>query len=325
MSSLNVIRALFVLVFAGSGYLLGGGQAFMFALAGLYVGIVVVGIEVLSHRISFKGFLAAVCGALLGLIVGGMVAGMVDIFQLPGDLNYVAKFFLALTFMYFGVVLAIKAKDEFYLMIPYVRLKKQELNEESMVIDTSSIIDGRILDIVKTGFIDANFIVPRFVLNELQTLADSTEHIKRQRGKRGIEILHSLKKEPHIQVIIEEKDFKDKKGVDAKIVRLAKLTDAKVLTTDYNLNRIAQLEGVKVLNVNDLTNALKPIFMPGEKMDLKLVKEGKEPNQAVGYLEDGTMVVVENARWLIGKTAQVEVTSVLQSPSGRIVFTKLTG
>ncbi len=323
MNSLNVIRALFVLVFAGSGYLLGGEQAIMFALAGLYVGVVVVGIEALSHRVSLKNFIAAVCGIILGLVVGGAIGRLIDIFQLPGNLNYVMKFFLVLTFIYFGVILALKTSEEFYLIIPYVRFNRQDRNEESIVIDTSSIIDGRILDIVKTGFIDANFIVPRFVLNELQTLADSTEHIKRQRGKRGIEILHSLKKEPHIQVIIEEKDFKDKKGVDAKIVRLAKLIDAKVLTTDYNLNRIAQLEGVKVLNVNDLTNALKPIFMPGEKMDLKLVKEGKEPNQAVGYLEDGTMVVVENARWLIGKVAQVEVTSVLQSPSGRIVFTKL--
>ncbi|MBN2483101.1 MAG: TRAM domain-containing protein [Candidatus Omnitrophica bacterium] len=325
MNSLNVIRALFVLIFAGAGYLLGKDQAFMFAMVGLYVGLIVVIIEAVAHRLSFKGFLAAMLGAVIGLGVGGAFGGILELFRLPVEFIRLSKLMLSLGFIYFGVALALKINDEFYLMIPYVRFKRQELNEESIVIDTSSIIDGRILDIVKTGFIDANLIVPRFVLNELQTLADSTEHIKRQRGKRGIEILHSLKKEPGMQVIIGDKDFKDKKGVDAKIVKLAKLSEAKVLTTDYNLNRIAQLEGVKVLNVNDLTNALKPICMPGEKLNLKLVKEGKESNQAVGYLEDGTMVVVENARWLIGKTAEVEVTSVLQSPSGRIVFTKLTG
>ena len=191
--------------------------------------------------------------------------------------------------------------------------------------DTSSIIDGRILDIVRTGFLEARFVIPRFVLNELHALADSTEHLKRQKGKRGIEILHALKKEPNVEVVINEQEFEGLNDVDTKIVNLAKMLDTKVLTTDYNLNRIAQLEGVRVLNVNDLANALKPIFIPGEKLSIKVIKEGKEPNQGVGYLEDGTMVVVENARWLVGKTVDVEVTSVLQSPSGRIIFTKLAG
>jgi uncharacterized protein YacL len=161
------------------------------------------------------------------------------------------------------------------------------------------------------------------VLNELQALADSTEHMKRQKGKRGIEVLHSLKKEPNIEVEIYNEDVEGVKSVDEKIVVLAQTLDAKILTTDYNLNRIAQLQGVKVLNINDLANALKPTFVAGEHFSVKLIKEGKEHNQAVGYLEDGTMVVVENAKWLIGKTADVEVTSVLQSPSGRIIFTKL--
>jgi uncharacterized protein YacL len=154
-------------------------------------------------------------------------------------------------------------------------------------------------------------------------LADSTDHLKRQKGKRGIEILHLLKKEPNIEVVIHQEDVEGVNSVDEKIVKLAQNLEAKVLTTDYNLNRIAQLQGVKVLNINDLSNALKPVFIAGERFSVKLIKEGKEQNQAVGYLEDGTMVVVENAKWLIGKTVNVEVTSVLQSPSGRIVFTKI--
>jgi len=230
---------------------------------------------------------------------------------------------MTIIFVYLGITLGVKGKSEFNLVIPYVKFKRQELTEESIIIDTSIIIDGRILDIVKTGFLEAKFIVPMFVLNELRTLADSTDHLKRQRGKRGIEILHLLKKEPNIDVVIYQEDIEGVNTVDEKIVKLAQNLDTKILTTDYNLNRIAQLQGVKVLNINDLVNALKPVFISGERFSVKLVKEGKEQNQAVGYLEDGTMVVVENAKWLIGKTVNVEVSSVLQSPSGRIVFTKI--
>jgi len=222
-----------------------------------------------------------------------------------------------------GLTLGIKGKDEFSLVIPYVKFKRQEMREDEIVVDTSSIIDGRILDIVKTKFIEAKFIVPRFVLNELHALADSTDHMKRQKGKRGIEILHSLKKETNIEVEILDQLFDDIKTVDEKIVKLALTLDAKVLTTDYNLNRIAQLQGVKVLNINDFANALKSSFISGQRFSLKLIKEGKEQNQGIGYLEDGTMVVVESAKRMIGKTISVEVTSVLQSSSGRIIFTKI--
>ena len=157
----------------------------------------------------------------------------------------------------------------------------------------------------------------------MQALSDSADYLKRQKGKRGIEILNSLKEERAIELIIYEEDPGANLPVDEKLIKLAQNLDSKILTTDYNLNRIAQLQGVKILNINDLANALKPILFSGERISLKLMKEGKEHNQAVGYLEDGTMVVVENARWLIGKNVNIEVTSVLQSPSGRIVFTKL--
>jgi len=321
MKSLWLLRILFVFIFTLSGYsltnnILGG-------LFGFLIAIAVVVFEAFARNISLKGLSSTVFGIILGLLLAKIFSEVLKQFNLPVEFMQILSSFMTIIFIYLGVTLGIRGKSEFNLVIPYVKFKRQELSEESVIIDTSVIIDGRILDIVKTGFLDARFIIPMFVLNELRALADSTDHLKRQKGKRGIEILHLLKKEPNIEVVIHQEDVEGVNSVDEKIVKLAQNLEAKVLTTDYNLNRIAQLQGVKVLNINDLANALKPVFISGERFSVKLIKEGKEQNQAVGYLEDGTMVVVENAKWLIGKTVNVEVTSVLQSPSGRIVFTKI--
>jgi uncharacterized protein YacL len=325
MGGLFIFRAFFVIICAVTGFTLGGDSPLLSVFFGFVTGLSVVFFEAFARKVSLKGLSSAVFGIILGLLLANIFSEFLKLFILPEDISYNIKLFVTFTFVYLGLTLGLKGKEEFHLIIPYVKFKRQDLKEEEIVVDTSSIIDGRILDMVKTGFLEARFVIPRFILNELRALADSTEHLKRQKGKRGIEILHSLKKEPNIEVIISEENVEGVKSVDEKIVRMAKNLDAKVLTTDYNLNRIAQLQGIKVLNINDLANALKPIFIAGERFSLKLIKEGKEYNQAVGYLEDGTMVVVENARWLIGKVVEVEVTSVLQSPSGRIVFTKLAG
>jgi uncharacterized protein YacL len=317
-----VLRVLFIIICTLAGYSIGDKHLF-FALLGFLIGIGVVAFEIFGRKVSLKGLSSAVFGILLGLLLAKIFSEFLKLFMLPEDISYNLRLFVTFTCVYLGLTLGMKGREEFNLVIPYVKFKRQELKEEAIIVDTSSIIDGRILDIVRTGFLEARFVIPRFILNELRSLADSTEHLKRQKGKRGIEILHSLKRESNIEVIISDEDVEGVKSVDEKIVKLALHYDAKVLTTDYNLNRIAQLQGVKVLNINDLANALKPIFIVGERFSLKLIKEGKEHNQAVGYLEDGTMVVVENARWLIGKTVEVEVRSVLQSPSGRIIFTKL--
>jgi len=327
MWGLFFLRALFVFIFASIGYSLGGNNAVIFAGIGLIIGVGIVSFEVFARKVSLKGLSSAVFGIVLGLIIAWIFSKTLNQFSFPEGLEDVTntiKLFVTFIFVYLGLTLGIKGKDDFCLVIPYVKFKRQDLREESIIVDTSSIIDGRILDIVKTKFIEAKFVVPIFVLNELHALADSTDHMKRQKGKRGIEILHSLKKEPNIEVEVQDTDVEGVKSVDEKIIRLAQYSDARVLTTDYNLNRIAQLQGVTVLNINDLANALKPTFVAGQKFSLKLIKEGKEHNQALGYLEDGTMVVVENARKLIGNNATVEVTSVLQSSSGRIIFTKLT-
>jgi len=323
------LRVLFVLIFTGIGYFLGGGNSLVFAGLGFTGGVVLVSFETFTRRASLKGLSSAVFGIILGLIIAWIFSATLDRFHFPEEISqdflHSIKLIVTFIFVYLGLTLGVKGKDEFNLVIPYVKFKRQSQREEAAIVDTSSIIDGRILDIVKTGFIEAKFLVPRFVLNELQALADSTDHMKRQKGKRGIEILHSLKKEPNIEVEISDQNVDSVKSVDEKIIKLAQTTDAEVLTTDYNLNRIAQLQGVKVLNINDLANALKPTFISGQRFSLKLIKEGKEHNQAVGYLEDGTMVVVENSRRLVGKIVNIEVTSILQSSSGRIVFTKLAG
>jgi len=321
MKSLWLLRVLFVFIFSFSAYSLTNN--FFGFVFGFFIAIAVVIFEIFARNVSLKGLSSTVFGIILGLLLSKIFTEAIKQFNLPSEFIQILSSFMTIIFVYLGITLGVKGKSEFNLVIPYVKFKRQELTEESIIIDTSIIIDGRILDIVKTGFLEAKFIVPMFVLNELRTLADSTDHLKRQRGKRGIEILHLLKKEPNIDVVIYQEDIEGVNTVDEKIVKLAQNLDTKILTTDYNLNRIAQLQGVKVLNINDLVNALKPVFISGERFSVKLVKEGKEQNQAVGYLEDGTMVVVENAKWLIGKTVNVEVSSVLQSPSGRIVFTKI--
>jgi uncharacterized protein YacL len=327
MIGLISLRLLFVIIFGAFGYSIGGQQAWMYSAIGAGIGAIIVLFEIFARKVSLKGLSSAVFGIFLGLLVAWIFRETLNQFPFhddaSGDVVTNINLFVTFIFVYLGLTLGIKGKDEFNLVIPYVKFKRQDLTEAIMVVDTSSIIDGRILDIVKTKFIEAKFIVPRFVLNELHALADSTDHMKRQKGKRGIEILHSLKKEQNIEVEVYDQPVEEVKSVDEKIVRLAQNMDAKVLTTDYNLNRIAQLQGVIVLNINDLANALKPSFVAGQRFPLKLIKEGKEHNQAIGYLEDGTMVVVEGARRLIGKMVNVEVTSVLQSSSGRIVFTKI--
>ena len=326
MRGLIILRVFFIFVFTVAGYYLGGDDPKPFAIFGFILGLMMVTFEVFARKVSLKGLTSTVFGVVLGLLLAILANTFLRMFtKLDEAILYNANVFITFTCVYFGLTLGLKGRSEFNLVIPYVKFKRQELKEEEIVVDTSSIIDGRILDLVKTGFLEARLIIPRFVLNELRALADSTEHLKRQKGKRGIEILHSLNKEPNVEVEIYDEAVEGVNTVDEKIVKLAFAMNAKILTTDYNLNRIAQLQGVKVLNINDLSNALKPTFIAGERFSLKLIKEGKEHNQAVGYLEDGTMVVVENAKWLIGKTAEVEVTSILQSPSGRIVFSKLVG
>jgi len=299
------------------------GAGILGVFLGLLLALIIIFAEAGMRKVSVKGLSSAVFGLILGLIMSKLVTDAFSLAPITGDSLLLLNSTLTLVFCYLGMVIGLRGKDEFNLIIPYVRLRRQNQPEDTVILDTSVIIDGRILDIFKTKFLDGKIVIPRFVLKELQQIADSTDHIKRQRGRRGLEILHSIQKEAGTDILINEEDFIDVTGVDAKLVKLAKLLEAKLLTVDFNLNRVASLQAITVLNINELANALKPVVFPGEQMQIKLLKEGKEHNQAVGYLDDGTMVVVEEARRFIGQDVKVAVTSVLQTQAGRMIFTKL--
>jgi uncharacterized protein YacL len=316
------VRILFIIISIVIGYQMTTPPVLGALLGALISGTIIL-LEIGMRRVSVRGLSSTVFGLILGLIMAKLVCDAFTLATISERLLSNIRVILTILFCYLGMVIGLRGKDEFNIIIPYVRLRRQDQGEELTVVDTSAIIDGRILDVLKTKFIEGKIIIPRFVLKELQQIADSTDPIKRQRGRRGLEILNVIQKEAGINLSLNDEEFPETKEVDAKLVKLAKLLEAKIMTVDFNLNHVASLQGIKVLNINELTNALKPVVFPGEQMQIKLLKEGKEYNQAVGYLDDGTMVVVEEARRLIGQEVKVVVTSVLQTPAGRMIFTKI--
>ncbi len=323
--NLLLVRILFIVSSTIIGFQAGSARdaAIEGAIVGLGTGLIIILLEIGMRKVSVRGLSSSVFGLVLGLIIAKLVGDAFSLAPLPAQTMQAIRTTLTLVFCYLGMVIGLRGKDEFNIIIPYVRLRRQDQSGESVILDTSVIIDGRITDIIKTKFLSSKLVVPRFVLKELQQIADSTDPIKRQRGRRGLEILHALQKDPAMNITIHDEDFPDIREVDAKLVKLGQLIEGKVLTVDYNLNRVAGIQGVAVLNINELANALKPVVFPGEEMRIKLIKEGKEHNQAIGYLDDGTMVVVEDARRLIGQEVKVAVTSVLQTQAGRMIFTKI--
>ena len=323
--TLHAIRIFFIFISIIVGFQIGVMKEYPLygAAIGLISMLILIALETTIRRISVRGLSSLVFGLILGLIMAKVVGDIMTLLPLEEPIIHLTRVVLAVFFCYLGAVMALRGRDEFNLVIPYVKFKRQDQREDRVLLDTSAIIDGRIVDIYKTKFIEARLIVPRFVLQELQQVADSSDPIKRQRGRRGLEMLQTIQKEAHIDIKIHEEDMPKPGDVDSKLVSLAKILEAKIVTTDFNLNRVAGLQGITVLNVNELSNALKPIVFPGESMQVKLIKEGKEYNQAIGYLDDGTMIVVEEARRQMGKVVKVVVTSVLQTQAGRMIFTKL--
>ncbi len=325
------LRALFVLVSTVVGFQLGSafeglGSAWGIFGAGIGAGLAFL-VIVLEHgleKVSLRGLSAAVFGLILAFIISKFVLSAIDLIpELDKAVGSSLKLVIVLVLSYLGMIFAMRGRDEFNLIVPYVKFDRQDQKDSILIIDTSVIIDGRILDICQTKFIEGRFVISRFVLKELQQVADSQDSLKRARGRRGLDILNKLKKTPHLNIKIHEEDFPEVGSVDEKLVKLAKLLGAKILTNDYNLNKVAEFQGVTILNINDLANALRAVVLPGETMEVKLVKEGKEHNQAIGYLDDGTMVVVDNARRFLGNVQHVIVTSVLQTAAGRMIFAKL--
>ncbi|MGF7186338.1 uncharacterized protein YacL [Desulfitispora alkaliphila] len=265
-------------------------------------------------------------GLILGLIIAVLLSPSFSRIPLIGDyLPIISSLILG----YLGLSLGVNKKEEiisFFTLLPKLASREKASRgtkkDNYKVLDTSVIIDGRIADICKTGFLEGVMIIPGFVLEELRHIADSSDLLKRNRGRRGLDILNVMRKDPDIIVQIYEKDYDDIQEVDSKLVRLAQDMEGQVITNDYNLNKVAELQGVQVLNINELANAVKPVVLPGEQMVVQVIKDGKEQGQGVGYLDDGTMIVVDGGRKHIGQTIEVLVTSVLQTAAGRMIFAK---
>ncbi len=296
--------------------------AWMGAGVGFLAGILVISVDIFFKRYTVRNILSVLIGVGLGLLVNRLFMIVVAYTHFPEEAVRQLGVATAIIFSYLGAITILRGQDEFTLMIPFLTLDTKGSGEELILLDTSVIIDGRIADICKTHFLSGKFILPRFVLKELQLIADSSDPIKRNRGRRGLDVLNKIKANPNVQVKINEMDFPEFSTVDAKLVKMGQVLSAKVFTNDFNLNKVAELQGVKVLNINELANALKPIVMPGELMQVKILKDGKEPDQGVAYLDDGTMVVVDNGRRRIGQTLNVSITSVLQTQAGRMIFAR---
>jgi len=339
---LLIIRVGFVLLLALGGYLLDPlarsshfadfiGDAvrtkqILSAVFGAFIGVLIIAFEIRARQASLKTLIGAAFGSLLG-IIGAYLIGMListqDINTVPGELKTFMTIALAFFMGYIGLMVGAAKGDYLDLSALGGLFSDKTVKHDYRILDTSVIIDGRIADVAETGFLGGTLIIPNFILTELQQVADSADSSKRQRGRRGLDMLQRLRNNSKLDIQIVETDFPSVKEVDLKLIELGRQLDAVIVTNDFNLNKVAQLRGVAVLNINELANALKPVVLPGEAMRVFILKEGKEYNQGVAYLDDGTMVVVDNARRLIGKTTDIAVTSVLQTTAGKMIFGRL--
>ncbi|HVU34470.1 MAG TPA: PIN domain-containing protein [Opitutaceae bacterium] len=289
---------------------------------GLFIGILVVLVDVMLKGFSLRGLSALTFGIAVGSLISYLFA--VSPLMAEGDpqMIYLARLGLFLICTYLATVIALRGKDEFNLIIPYVRFVPHEVDVPLVVVDTSVLIDGRVARVCEAGFLTAALVIPRFVLDELRSVADSPDPTKQARGRRGLEVLNELRKLKHIDLRITESEVTKREDVDAKLVFLAQSMRGKILTTDYNLAKLAEFHGVPWLNLNSLAKSLRPELMIGERIEVDLVKPGKEEGQAVGFNEDGSMIVVAGARPLIGRRVQVEVMSVLPTAGGKMIFAR---
>jgi uncharacterized protein YacL len=325
--TVNLLRVLFVTFCAVIGAIVTGevqGNAVPGVLIGAVFALVVVLIDRVLKGFSLRAFSSATFGLLLGLLFANLLLAS-DVLRYQSEtVQWAVRLIIYCTFGYLGMMLAMRSnRDEFSLIIPYVRFTRETTQHEPLVVDTNIIIDGRIADLCATGFLSRALIIPRFILGELQTLADSRDAMKRERGRRGLEILNQLQQSRDVDLTIHETSDDADLATDARLVRTAKLLQARLLTNDHALCQVARLQGVAALNLADLTRVLRPIVAAGDELQLNLVKEGREAHQAVGYLPDGTMIVVNHARSQLGKTATIVVTSALQTGAGRLVFGEL--
>ena len=322
---LVVVRLIFVCFVAFTCYLIQPFNLSHYQDAGIgvLIGFAIVLFEWRLRLISLKRLIGAAIGSVLGIIGAYLFSVVIRNSLSPGNTQSFLQLMVMLLMAYVGLIVGANKGDLLNLSaLGGIFGGEKQSKKSYKILDTSVIIDGRIADIAETGFLDGTIVIPQFVLRELQLVADSADSLKRNRGRRGLDILQRLQKVASLQIQIVEDDFPTVREVDLKLIELAKLYEGKIITNDFNLNKVAQLQGVEVLNINELANSLKPIVLPGETMKVFILKEGKEYNQGVAYLDDGTMVVVDNARKMIGKTVDISVTSVLQTTAGKMIFGK---
>jgi len=293
-------------------------------MIGFGLGGLLIAIDHMLKGFSLRAFSAATFGMFLGTVLASMIDRNNLFVYTTNESRWLIRLGMFLAFGYLGMVLALRSnKDDFSFIIPYVRFKAQHEPENLLVLDTSVIIDGRILDLIEARFVDGIVVVPRFVLKELQNVADMSDPVRRARGRRGLEMLSRLQKNPKVHVRIHEADLPEEQEVDSKLVRLTRNLGARLFTTDYNLGKVAELQQVACVNIAELSNALRPMIVPGDILTLRLMREGKERDQALAYLNDGTMVVVNRAQPLIGQVVQVQVSSLRQTGAGVIIFAEV--
>ncbi len=332
--ALVILRCLFVLVSAGlgisvikAGYVPDDAPSWVVYV--IFGGLVGLSLAVITVDISFRRKqLETISAVYFGMLVGLLLTYIfgLALMTLPLDrIRNPVQLTLGLILCYVCISMLIQTKDDFRFIIPYVEFVKEIKGLRPVILDTSVVIDGRIADVVETHVFDGQIVMPKFVIAELQSIADSSDRLRRSRGRRGLDILNRLRSNTDIELVLYDRDLPEFAGltVDLKLVALTKHLQGKLITNDYNLNKVARLQGVTVINLNDLANALKPVFLPGERIDVRVIKAGEEPGQGIGYLEDGTMVVIESGRERINQTVSVAVTSVLQTSAGRMVFGKL--
>lgn len=345
---IQIIRALFVLIMAAIGYAyiadaelqpLGHYTWTLMALA-VVVAVGFVCVDILSPRKKLQVFAGTFFGLLVGvliawalsfvipLIVTQLVTAFPDTLQVSTNQRSLIDFLtlvVGAVSVYLSISFVLQTKDDFRFIVPYVEFAKQTKGSRPMLLDTSALIDGRIADVAETGVFDVQLIVPRFVLVELQQVADSADRLKRNRGRRGLDVVAKMQKSPAVDVVIYEASHHEAEigKVDEQLMHLAKELGGRVLTTDFNLNKVAKLTGVDVININDLANALKPEVLPGEAMSVKIIRPGEEASQGVGFLDDGTMVVVEHARGRVGESVEFLVTNTRQTSAGRMIFGRI--
>lgn len=350
MSIEFILRLIGMVLFGAGGVYLGvqlahlaGDTRFewfaqVFGLVGVLIGLVLTpwitirpvrAARRILSQVSSRTLLSALFGLVLSLIISGLLAFPLSL--LPAPFSQILPIAMAILISYFGVVVFISRQNDILSFFNFLPGRGGEgrgaaasvsENGRNILMDTSVIIDGRITDIARTGFLPGALLIPRFVLNELQHIADSSDKLRRQRGRRGLEVLANLQKDPKLPVRITDIDVEGTRNVDDKLVILARQMHSPILTNDFNLNRVAELQGVTILNINELANAVKAVFLPGEELTVRVIQAGREPRQGVGYLEDGTMVVVQDGSEYLGNEVQTSVTKVLQTAAGRMVFAK---